>query len=107
MILGEKNMRQQDMRQDTRRDSRDERDIRPAQDDRPTQNIKEIVKGFVGRSVTVTIRGKKTISGKLESVSNYELLLTVKERPVLIMKHAIDYIELDTTSSQPHNTSQI
>jgi len=89
----------QDMRRDSRQDMRQERDIRPVQDDKPTQNIKEIVKGFVGRNITVVIRGKKTLSGKLESVSNYEILLTVKERPVLIMKHAIDYIELDETSS--------
>jgi small nuclear ribonucleoprotein (snRNP)-like protein len=88
-----------DMRRDSRQDMRQERDVRPMQDDKPTQNIKEIVKGFVGRNITVAIRGKKTLSGKLESVSNYEILLTVKERPVLIMKHAIDYIELDETPS--------
>lgn len=90
----------QDMRgQDTRQDMRQERDNRPMQEDRPTQNIKEIVKGFIGRNVTVIVRGKKTLSGKLETVSNYEILLTVKQKPVLIMKHAIDYIELDETPS--------
>lgn len=89
----------QDMRQDTRQDMRQEKDIRSIQDDRQTQNIKEIVKGFVGRNVTIIIRGKKTLSGKLETVSNYELLLTVKLKPVLIMKHAVDYIELDETTS--------
>lgn len=96
-----------------RQDAIQEKDDRYAQNDKhaymqndkhtqsnqSTPNVKEIVKGFIGRNVTVIIRGKKTLSGKLESVSNYELLLTVKHEPVLIMKHAIDYIELDVTSS--------
>lgn len=86
-------------RQDMRQDIRQERDDRPMQDDKPAQYVKEIVKGFIGRNVNVVIRGKKTLTGKLESVSNYELLLTVKHEPVLIMKHAIDYIELITTPS--------
>jgi sRNA-binding regulator protein Hfq len=96
------------MMQDTKQErdiwsERDRRNNRPAQDntlaqdEKSTQNVKEIVKGFVGRNVTIAIRGKKTLSGKLESVSNYELLLTVKQAPVLVMKHAIDYIELVTT----------
>jgi ribosome maturation factor RimP len=82
-------------RQDIRQDKGD----RPMQEDKSTQTVKEIVKGFIGRNVTVVVRGKKTLSGKLESVSNYELLLTVKHEPVIIMKHAIDYIELAATPS--------
>lgn len=84
---------------------KDKRDDRPMQNNKPTQDnqsiqtAKEIVKGFIGRNVNVVIRGKKTLSGKLESVSNYELLLSVKHEPVLIMKHAIDYIELVATPS--------
>lgn len=82
-----------------RKDDKYAQGNKPAQENQPTQNVKEIVKGFVGRNVNVVIRGKKTLSGKLESVSNYELLLTVKHEPVLIMKHAIDYIELIATPS--------
>ena len=82
------------------RQERDNRPMqRPEQESQPVQTVKEIVKGFIGRNVTVVIRGKKTLSGKLESVSNYELLLTVKHEPKLIMKHAIDYIELTETPS--------
>lgn len=90
------------------RDTRSEGDIRDSksvqsdkriQEDKPIQNIKEIVKGFIGREVTVVTRSKKTLSGKLESVSNYELLLTVDHDPVIIMKHAVDYIELVATPS--------
>jgi ribosome maturation factor RimP len=86
------------MRQDFR-PMQEDRQARQTQEDRPTQSIKEIVKGFIGRNVTVVVRGKKTFSGKLETVSNYEIFLTVKQKPVLIMKHAIDYIELDETPS--------
>jgi sRNA-binding regulator protein Hfq len=82
-----------------RKDDKYAQGNKPTQENQSTQNVKEIVKGFVGRNVNVIIRGKKTLSGKLESVSNYELLLTVKHEPVLIMKHAIDYIELVATPS--------
>lgn len=82
-----------------RKDDRYTQGNKPAQENQPTQNVKEIVKGFIGRNVNVVVRGKKTLSGKLESVSNYELLITVKHEPVLIMKHAIDYIELVATPS--------
>jgi hypothetical protein len=82
-----------------RKDDKNTQGNKPAQENQPVQNVKEIVKGFIGRNVNVVIRGKKTLSGKLESVSNYELLLTVKHEPVLIMKHAIDYIELVVTPS--------
>lgn len=78
-------------------DNRSIQNNKPVQDGKPMQDVKEIVRGFVGRNVTVMIRGKKTLSGKLEQVSNYELLLTVNHEPMLIMKHAIDYISLDAT----------
>lgn len=58
------------------------------------KEVKDIVRGFLGRDMVVTMRGKKSLKGKLESVSQYELLLTVDHRPILIMKHAVDYIEL-------------
>ena len=65
-------------------------DVKPDKE----KEIKDIVRGFVGRDMTVTLRGKKSLKGRLESVSQYELLLTVDHRPMLVMKHAIDYIEL-------------
>lgn len=64
------------------------------QEIRPEKEIKDITRGFLGRDMIVALRGKKTLKGKLESVSQYELLLTVDHKPVLIMKHAVDYIEL-------------
>ena len=63
------------------------------------KEIKDLIRGFVGRDIVVTLRNKKSLKGKLESVTNYELLLTVSHEPVLIMKHAIDYIELTKTIS--------
>jgi hypothetical protein len=78
-----------------------EKDIRSEKDkksNKPMQDIKEIVRGFIGRNIIVVTRGKKSLSGKLESVSNYELLLTVNHEPVIVMKHAVDYISLTATS---------
>jgi sRNA-binding regulator protein Hfq len=58
------------------------------------KDIKEIVRGFVGKNVMITLRSKKILKGRLESVSQYELLITVTQMPTLVMKHAVDYIEL-------------
>lgn len=63
-------------------------------DFKETKEIKEIIRGFVGKNVSVALRGKKTLKGRLESVSQYELLVTVAHEPIVIMKHAIDYVEL-------------
>lgn len=58
------------------------------------KEIKDMVRGFVGRDMIVILRGKKTLKGRLESVSQYEFLITIDHKPVLVMKHAVDYIEL-------------
>lgn len=49
---------------------------------------------YVGKGVKIQIRGGKIIEGKLEKMAQYELLLTVNEAPLLIMKHSIDTVEL-------------
>lgn len=59
------------------------------------KEIKDIIRGFIGKNIIVVLRGKKTFKGRLESSTRYELLVTVAHQPVLIMKHAIDFIELD------------
>ncbi len=59
-----------------------------------SEKVKDLIKGFLGRNVSVTLRGRKSLRGILETVSNYEILITVDHSPVIIMKHAIDYIEL-------------
>ncbi len=58
------------------------------------RSIKDIIKVFLGKNITVMLRGRKSLKGKLESVSNYEILVTADNLPVVIMKHAIDYVEL-------------
>lgn len=59
------------------------------------ENIKEeAVKIFIGKDVTVTLRGGTKLKGRLEITTRYELILTIDSKPVLVMKHAVDYIEL-------------
>jgi sRNA-binding regulator protein Hfq len=53
------------------------------------------VKGFIGKTITITLRGGKLLTGKLEDVTQYELVLTIDQIPVIVMKHAIDYLEPD------------
>lgn len=80
------------MRNDIRQDGK--LDMKQDGKTEKEKEIKEIVKGFVGRNMSIVLRNKKMLAGKLESVSHYELLLTISHKPVLVMKHAIDYIEL-------------
>jgi len=78
------------MQSDARQDTRTNRE----QDTKTGKEIKDLVKGFIGRDVSVALRGKKSLKGRLESATQYELLLTISHEPVIIMKHAIDYIEI-------------
>lgn len=75
-----------------------EKDIK--NDDKIPREIKELIRGFVGKNIIVQIRGKKSLRGRLESVTQYELFITSPaHEPILIMKHAIDYIELTEMTS--------
>ena len=78
------------------KDVKEVRDINEVRDvkDKETKIIKEMAKGFIGKNIAVMLRGKKTLKGRLESTTNYELILTINHKPVLVMKHAVDYIEL-------------
>lgn len=53
------------------------------------------IDNFIGKDVTINMRGGSILKGKLESVPQYELILTIAYKPVIVMKHAIDFIELD------------
>lgn len=85
-------MRTDNTKSDQIKETKEIKDVKDAKE------IKEIVRGFVGKNVNVVLRGKKSLKGRLESVSQYELFVTVAHEPVLIMKHAIDYIELVETT---------
>lgn len=53
-----------------------------------------IIKNFIGKEIAITLRNGNNIKGKLETVAQYELVITVAYNPMIVMKHAIDYIEL-------------
>ena len=53
-----------------------------------------IMKNFIGKEITITLRSDNKIKGKLETVAQYEIVITVAYNPMIVMKHAIDYIEL-------------
>lgn len=57
------------------------------------KKLDSIIRGFIGKELIVTLRSKNKLKGKLESVSQYEFILTISYKPVLVMKHAVDYIE--------------
>jgi sRNA-binding regulator protein Hfq len=84
------------MRPDTRQDDRYKNEKEVQQDTTASKEpkIKDMVKGFIGKSVAIYLRGKKTLKGRLETVTQYEIIITINHQPVLIMKHAVDYIEI-------------
>jgi host factor-I protein len=53
-----------------------------------------VIKNFIGKEIIITLRNGNDIKGRLETVVQYELVITVAQKPVIVMKHAIDYIEL-------------
>ncbi len=53
-----------------------------------------MIDGFIGKDVSIILRGGNKLEGKLESVTQYELVITISHDPVIVMKHAIDYIGL-------------
>lgn len=62
--------------------------------ERPKEIKEDAVKVFMGKDVTVILRGGTKLKGKLEIATRYELVLTVDNKPTIIMKHAVDYITL-------------
>jgi len=63
--------------------------------EKPKEKKGDAVKVFVGKDVVVTLRGGTKLKGKLEMATNYELILTIDKKPVLVMKHAVDYIDIN------------
>ena len=53
-----------------------------------------IIKNFIGKDVTIALRNGNNLKGKLETVAQYELVITMSYAPIIVMKHAIDYIML-------------
>ncbi len=58
------------------------------------KSAKEMLDGFLGKEVNISIRSGTKLKGRLESVSTYELVITVSHKPVVVLKHAIDSVEL-------------
>lgn len=58
------------------------------------KEYQSVIKNFIGKEITITLRSGNKIKGKLETVAQYELVITVAYNPMIVMKHAIDCIEL-------------
>lgn len=54
----------------------------------------EMLMGFEGRNVIIWMRNGTTIKGVLEKSAKYDIIVSVLHRPVIILKHAIDKVEL-------------
>ncbi len=59
-----------------------------------SKGMKDMLMVFLGKEVNISIRSGAKLKGRLESVSTYELVITISQKPVVVLKHAIDYVEL-------------
>lgn len=62
--------------------------------DRKNYDHRSLAKAFLEKEIIITLRNQHKLKGKLESVSQYELLIKTLTGSTLVLKHAIDYIEL-------------
>lgn len=58
----------------------------------------DTISGFVGKDVVLTLRGGSKLKGRLESVTQYDVVITASYKPIIVLKHAIDYVELSEPS---------
>ena len=70
--------------------------VREPKKEKKTNNREHpsIIKNFIGKDIAITLRNGNNIKGRLETVAQYELVITTAYNPIIVMKHAIDYIEL-------------
>ena len=64
------------------------------------QRRESVIKNFLGKNVAIILRCGTNLKGRLESVAQYELIITISHKPVIIMKHAVDYIEFVDESTE-------
>ncbi len=69
------------------------------------KSTREMLNVFLGKEVDISIRNGTKLKGRLESVSTYELVITMSHKPVVVLKHAIDFVEL--AEYDCHNRSGI
>ncbi|ACX72829.1 MAG: RNA-binding protein hfq [Methanococci archaeon] len=53
----------------------------------------EYARRLNGKNVKIFLRNGEVLDAEVNGVSNYEIMVKVGERNLLIFKHAIDYIE--------------
>lgn len=61
---------------------------------RPQAQPQDTLKGFVGKDVVLTLRGGSKLQGRLESVAQFDIVITASYKPIIVLKHAVDYVEL-------------
>ncbi|ENN96698.1 hypothetical protein J422_00976 [Methanocaldococcus villosus KIN24-T80] len=60
---------------------------------RPQQQNFEYVRRLNGKKVKIFLRNGEVLDAEITGISNYEIVVKVGERNLLIYKHAVDYIE--------------
>jgi hypothetical protein len=69
---------------------------RPPRAKEETKPERGMLHGFIGRHVVLHMRNDLAISCEIRGESRYELLIrAVDEMDAIVLKHAIDFIELD------------
>ncbi|XRO77152.1 RNA chaperone Hfq [Methanocaldococcus sp. 10A] len=68
---------------------------KPVKKQKPKKSIPnfEYARRLNGKKVKIYLRNGEVLEAEVNGVSNYEIIVKVGERNLLIFKHAIDYIE--------------
>lgn len=66
----------------------------------------ELLMAFLHKNVILNIRSGKVLKGRLEAMSQFDLVLTIANRPVTVFKHAIDFAELDEVQTTVSETTK-
>lgn len=82
--------RTEDLKKVYKRETKEVRE--PKKDNKEVREQVNMVKGLIGKDIAITLRGGKELKGKLEAVTQYELVITILQSPVIVMKHAVDCI---------------
>ncbi|MCQ6254558.1 RNA chaperone Hfq [Methanocaldococcus sp.] len=53
----------------------------------------EYARKLKGKKVKIFLRNGEVIDANITGISNYEIIVKVRDKNLLIFKHAIDYIE--------------
>ena len=86
--------KKENIEQKEKKDNIEQKEKKEKKTTKTSRDQASVIKNFIGKEVAITLRNGNNLKGKLETVSQYELIVTMSYVPIIVMKHAVDYIAL-------------